>query len=186
MSAREDPDHPDSEVLLRQAVELVANARSMPLSNAALVSREEVLELLEDAVERLPEDLRRARWLLREREEHLAKARREAEEIVEAARVRAERMVQRSQIVRDAKHEADRLVEEAREEARRLRHDAEDYCDRRLGDFEVVLERVTRTVRAGRDKLRGTGPPEREDQARPSQEAAAAGEADDTVFDQDR
>ena len=51
-----------------------------------MVNRDELLVLLEDAVAGLPEELRQARWLLKEREEFLAKARREAEDIIDAGR----------------------------------------------------------------------------------------------------
>ena len=44
----------------------------MPLSASVMINRDEVLELLEDAIERLPDELRAARWLLKEREEFLA------------------------------------------------------------------------------------------------------------------
>ena len=71
--------------LLEHMRELVETARSMPLSNSAIVNRDEVLELLDETMERLPEELRQARWLLKEREEYLERARREADEIVAAA-----------------------------------------------------------------------------------------------------
>ncbi len=185
MSPWDEGDGLDAEVLMRRVLDLVMNAKSMPLSASALISREEVAELLEEALERLPEDLRRARWMLREREEYLAKARREAEEIVESARARAERMVQRTEIVREARRGAERLIEEARDEARRMRHEAEDYCDTRLANFEVVLERLSRTVRAGREKLRGFASLE----PGPASPAGApeTGEApEEAFFDQDR
>ena len=111
------PDHPDAETLLRRVAEIVNNAKSMPLSSSVMISRDEVIELLEEAIDRLPEELRQSRWLLKEREDFLAKVQREADDILEAARGRAERMVQRTEIVREAKRTAQRLVEEAQEEA---------------------------------------------------------------------
>jgi hypothetical protein len=79
--------------LLEGMRDLVVTARSMPLSNSVIVNRDEALEYLEDIVSRLPEEVRQARWLLKEREEFLERAGREAEEIVAAARSRAEGMV---------------------------------------------------------------------------------------------
>jgi cell division septum initiation protein DivIVA len=154
---------PDAETLLRRVVDIVNNAKSMPLSSSVLLSnKDDVLELIEDALERLPAELRQARWMLRERQEFLDKVQREGDEILEAARVRAERMVQRTEIVREAQHVAEKTVEEARELARRLRHEAEDYCDQKLAAFEIVLERTAKTVQGGREKLRVTpsGPSE--------------------------
>ncbi|MGH9060724.1 MAG: cell division initiation protein, partial [Acidimicrobiales bacterium] len=135
-------------------------------------------------VERLPEDLRRARWVLREREEYLEKARREADEIVESARVRAEARVQRTEIVREAKRLAQRTVDEAREDGRRRRHEADDYCDRQLAKFQIVLERTARTVQAGREKLQGPPPPEEE--PRDGDPALPDRLVEDAFFDQDR
>jgi len=146
--------HHDTEAVLRRLIEIVNNARTMPMSNTIRLTRDEVLELLEEALERLPEELKQARWMLKERQEFLAKTSRDGEDILEAARVRAERMVQRTEIVREAAHTAQRLVDEAREESSRLRLEAEDYCDQKLAAFEIVLERTQKTVAAGRERLR--------------------------------
>jgi cell division septum initiation protein DivIVA len=179
-------DQPDAETLIRRVAEIINNTRSLPLSSSVkLDNKEEVLELLGEALDRLPEELRQARWMLKEREEFLARNQRDADEILEQARVRAERMVQRTEIVREAQHSAKRTVEQARDEALRLRHEAEDYCDQKLAAFEIVLERTTKTVQAGREKLRVTplaAPPGGD-----AAEMAGLGEeeVDDAFFDQD-
>jgi vacuolar-type H+-ATPase subunit H len=182
------PEDIDTETLLRRVIDIVRTAKPMPLSTTVRIEGDEVLELLEDAVERLPEELRQARWMLREREEFLAKVRREGDEILEAARARAERMVQRSEVVRSARYTANKTVEEARDTARRLRHEAEDYCDQKLAAFEIVLERTIKMVRAGREKLRVTPVPP-DDGAlgigMTGGELAAEPETSEAFFDQD-
>jgi cell division septum initiation protein DivIVA len=150
----EETNHPDTETLLKRLIEVVNNARPLPMSATVRITKDEVLEMLEDALDRLPDELRQARWMLKERAEFLAKTQREADEILEAARVRAERMVQRTEIVREAAHTAQRLVDDAREDSSQLRLEAEDYCDQKLGNFEIVLERLLKTAQAGREKLR--------------------------------
>jgi cell division septum initiation protein DivIVA len=177
-------DDIDAETLVRRVVEVVTNAKSVPLSSSVMVTKDEVLELLEDALERLPDELRQARWMLKEREEFLAKVAREGDDILEAARVRAERMVERQEIVREARHTAQRVMDDAREEARRLRLEAEDYCDQKLAAFEIVLERTLKTARAGREKLRVTpAPADRPDIGLSTEESSEASEA---FFDQDQ
>ena len=178
-------DHPDSETLIRRVIEIVNNAKSLPLSNSIRLEKDDVLELLEDALERFPAELRQARWLLKERQEFLDKVQREADDSLEAARVRAERMVQRTEIVREAQHTAQVTVERARDEARRLRHEAEDYCDQKLAAFEIVLDRTMKTVQAGREKLRVSPLPPPEPGALGFEEGAAS-ETDTGFFDQDR
>jgi cell division septum initiation protein DivIVA len=149
----EDVTSTEVETLLRRVVDVVENARLMPLSASVMINRDEVLELVEEALERLPEELRAARWLLREREEFLRKVQREGDEILEEARLRAEQMVQRSEVVRAAEQAARRTVEDAEAEARKLRHEAEDFCDQRLAQFEAILDRTTKTVQAGRARF---------------------------------
>ncbi|MGH9180335.1 MAG: hypothetical protein ACRDY5_01275 [Acidimicrobiales bacterium] len=178
-----------TETLLRRIIEIVTNARPMPLSTTVRVEKDEVLELLDDALERLPDELRQARWMLKERAEFLARVEREAGEILEAARVRAERMVQRTEIVRTARNLATSTVEEARDTARRLRHEAEDYCDQRLASFEIVLERTLKTVQAGREKLQAIPSSAREAElgfGADRGDLGATEGVDEAFFDQDQ
>ena len=176
----------DAQGLLRQAVDVVATARTMPLSASVLVARDELLDLLQGALDLFPDELRQARWLLRERDEFLATRQREADNLLEEVRAQAERMVQRTEIVRQANHVAQRILDDAREEARRLRHEAEDFCDQKLASFEIVLDRTIKTVQAGREKLQATPPPLPEDTGAPSAGGEVGTGADELgFFDQD-
>jgi vacuolar-type H+-ATPase subunit H len=175
----------DAEGLVQRAVDIVGSAKAMPLSASVLVSRDEVLDLLHQALEKLPDELRQARWLLREREEFLAEREREAEALMEDVRAQAERMVSRTEVVRQAKQVAQRILDDANEEARRMRHEAEDYCDQKLAGMEIVLERILRTVQAGRQKLQATAPPMAEPAA-PVGDGGDEGAGEDGFFDQDQ
>lgn len=188
MTVNEGHDHVDAETLLRRVMDIVNNAKPMPLSTTVRVEKEELIELLEEALNRLPEELRQARWMIKERQEYLAKAQRDGDEILEAARIRAERMVQRTDIVRSAQHLAQRTVDEAQEDARRLRHGAGDYCDQKLAALEIVLERTLKTVQAGREKLRVTPMPAPEEPAFGFGMEAGnlGGETGEAFFDQDQ
>jgi uncharacterized protein (DUF1778 family) len=154
----ERPRLPGSDVehMLRRLHDIVSSARPMPLSTSVMVNRDEVLDLLDETVERLPEELRAARWLLKERDEYLAKVRREGDEILDQARARAERMVQRTEVVKASEARARKIVDLADAEARRLKNECEDFCDQKLASFEIVLERTQKMVGAGRAKLQGS------------------------------
>ena len=169
--------HPaETEDVLLQLRDVIEAARPVPLSASSMIAKEEVLELIDEALAQLPEELRAARWLLKEREEFLARTRHEAEEILAQARARAERMVQRTEVVKAAEARAYEIVDEAQADARRLRHEVEDFCDQKLASFEIVLERTQRLVAAGRSKLQGTNL---------LAEAAAAAAADGRLNDPD-
>jgi F0F1-type ATP synthase membrane subunit b/b' len=150
----------DTEGSLLKMRELLESSGTVPFSSSPRVNRDDLLTLIDDALENLPEEIKQARWLLKERTEFLARAEREAEQVVDAARVQAERMVERDEVVRAARRHADALVEDAEARSRALQHEAEDYVDQRLAAFEVVLDRTMATVRRGREQLQvHTGTP---------------------------
>jgi hypothetical protein len=134
---------------------VIESARALPLSASSTINKDEVLARIDEIQANMPEELRSARWLLKEREEFRAKIRREGDEIVALARNRAEQMVQRTQVVKAAEARARKVLETAEAESRQLRLEAEDYCDQKLGSFENVLQRTLRQVGAGRAKLQG-------------------------------
>jgi cell division septum initiation protein DivIVA len=147
---------------LQQLEELIQEAKSMPLSSSALVNREELLELVEAARADLPEEIKQARWIVKDREELLAKGRRDAEGIDERAYQERGRLVSEEDVVRASREEADRIISEAQDQARQIRLEAEDYVDAKLAQYEVALERTAKDierslaqVQKGRDKLRG-------------------------------
>jgi cell division septum initiation protein DivIVA len=156
---------------LQKLEEMIREAKSMPLSSSALLNREEVLELVLEMRESLPEEIKQARWVVKDREELLAKARAEAERLVEEAREEQLKMARKEEIVARANEEAKAVAAGAEEEAAKIRSEAEDYVDAKLAQFEAVLQRieeeaqsaikaVARTaeqVGTGRLRLRATG-----------------------------
>ncbi len=143
----------DSETILRRAIDIIATARTIPLSSSPMINRDEMVELLEEALHRLPDELRQARWLLKERKEFLTKTRREADDILDASRNQAERMVQRTEVVRAAELRARKIVEAAEARSTQMKLEVEDFCDQRLASFEIVLDKTMKLVAAGRERL---------------------------------
>jgi hypothetical protein len=172
---REQPS--DAEALLRHAIDVVAAAKAMPLSSSVLVSRDEVLQLLEDALGALPEELKRARWVLADLEALSEQRRREADALLDEVRAEAARLVSRTEIARQARAHAERVVADAEEKGRATIHEAEDFCDQRLAQMEIVLDRLQKTVASGRARLKPRLEPEGD---------AGEGAVDDgAFFDQD-
>lgn len=146
--------------LLDELSDLVAHARAMPMSASCVIHRSEVLELVDAVRQSLPAELQRAGAVIHGADAVVDRAHAEAEAIVAEARERAEQLISDQAVVAAATSRAERLVSDAQAEAVRLRAEADDYCDRRLADFEIDLDRVAQQVRRGRDKLRTRGHPE--------------------------
>lgn len=137
---------------LTQLEELVREAKSMPLSSSVLVNRDEVLQMLAEMQEALPDEVKQARWIVRDREELLGKARADGERIIEQAREEQRRMALKEAVARRAEDEADRLVAEAEDKTGVMRREAEDYVDGKLAQFEISLRRI---LEEAQDTARG-------------------------------
>ncbi len=157
MTTLNDDEYSEQRITLEEALsaiaELVENAKAMPLSASVLVPRDEILFLVDAALDALPVEIRNAQLVLRERHEIAEKARFEADEIISAATAKAERLVARTEIMRQANQTANRMIQEAKEEAARLKYAAQDFVDQKLAGFEIALEAIQRSVKAGRSKL---------------------------------
>ena len=143
----------DTESFLTDAIELISSAPNAPLSSAPKINREQILGILQDALDCLPAEITEARWMLAERDQFLAKTQIEADEILEAGRVKVARMVQRTEVVKAAEARARSVKEAANEDSLRLKSETEDFLDRRLGSFEVLLNRLVKTVAEGRVQM---------------------------------
>jgi F0F1-type ATP synthase membrane subunit b/b' len=133
---------------LAELEELVRDAKSMPLSSSVLISRDEVLEMLHDMQESLPEEIKQARWVVKDREDLLAKARVEGDRIVEQAREEQRRLALRDQVARRAEEEAARMVQDAEDATADMRREAEDYVDAKLAQFEIALRKILEDAQA--------------------------------------
>ena len=71
-------------------------------------------------------------------------------------------------------------MEAAEADSRRLRHETEDFLDQRLGSFEILLDKLQKTVPPAAQRL-SIGVPAAHDRARSTTRTRRKG-----FFDQDR
>jgi cell division septum initiation protein DivIVA len=134
---------------------LVEDARSMPMSASCIVNRAELLGVLEELRELLPEEFRHAQLLLDDREAVVEEGRREAQRVIATAEVERDRLTSETEVAAAAVRQAEQIHIAALEEAQTMRAEVDDYVDSKLANFEVVLDKTMAAVRRGREKLRG-------------------------------
>ena len=133
-------------------------AKGVPLSSNALVDREDFLAMLERLRASLPDEMRAARWMVREREAFISRTNEKAREIIDRARREADQLVSDSNIRAEAVEEANILVRRAEGEARRLRLEAEDDIEKGLQRIESLLGALTDRVQQARNELHQARP----------------------------
>jgi len=141
-------------VLIERLDELVQNAKAVPLTEQVRLDRDEIFELLDEMRATIPDEVKQARWLVKERQETLAEATREADRLVAEAREQASRASAQTEIVRLAEREADAMIADARRRANSLLSEVEDWADGLLAVLEVNLDNFLAAIRRGRERLR--------------------------------
>ena len=140
---------------LQSAITMVNEARAVPLSASCVVHRGELLGILEEINQALPNDLASAQKLLANREGIIEEGRQSAEQLVAHAREEVARMVEQTAIVAAAREESARLIEEAHLKVEKKREEVDAYIDSRLATLEVILNKTLEAVNRGRDRLAG-------------------------------
>jgi YesN/AraC family two-component response regulator len=145
--------------LLEDLLSEIQSARAVPLSNNVMINQEEILDRLHQAIEDLPEELRAARWMVREREAYISRTNEKARDLLVKAREESEQLVSENYVVQEAVEEANALVRNAESEGRRIRLEAEDFAERHLSEAESVLGELYRYITEARAELHKALPP---------------------------
>src|SRR5919206_23891 len=87
-------------VLIDKLDDTIHNAKQVPLTDQVRVDKEEIYDILDQMRATIPEEIKQARWIVKERQEMLAEAKREAERIVKEARERQEQLVSQQEVTR--------------------------------------------------------------------------------------
>lgn len=135
--------------------ELINQARKVPFTSNVMVSEDEIYELIDSLRQILPEEIKQARWIVKERKELLDEAKNEADRIVSEAIDKATKLIAETEIIKKATKQAEEIVKDAENKARTIRLEAEDYADEKLANLEAILTKLITTVEKGRDQLQG-------------------------------
>jgi len=140
-------EYVDKLELLRQKINSkgVLNSRN---------NKKELVEIVENLIDLMPVELRTARWLVREQDTFLTKAREEANEILSIARVESERLISDSYVLKEAVIEANSLIKKAEDEAQSYRAKIEDQIDLKLTEILNKFDQINNFIEAEKNRLR--------------------------------
>jgi cell division septum initiation protein DivIVA len=141
--------------LIDKLEELITEAKKVPFSSLVMVDEEKVFEIIDEMRATLPEELKQARWIVKERQEMLDEAEKEAQRVINEAREKAKQLASETEVVKLAESQAQEIIEAAKQKEREIRLSAEDYADEIMANLEVNLGKLLAAVQRGRDRLQG-------------------------------
>ena len=117
-------------------------------------SKRELIKIIENLIDLMPVELRTARWLVREQDTYLNKAREEANEILNIAKVESSRLISDSYVLQEAVIEANSLIKKAEDEAQAYRAKIEDDIDTKLTEILNKFEQINNYIETEKNILR--------------------------------
>ena len=117
-------------------------------------NKKELIEIVENLIDLMPVELRTARWLVREQDSFLNKAREEANEILSIAKVESDRLIADSYVLQEAVIEANALIKKAEDEAQAYRAQIEDQIDVKLSEILNKFEQINNFIETEKNSLR--------------------------------
>ncbi len=145
----------DIMALIDKLEDLIATGKKVPLTNSVVVNEKDLYDIIDEVRATLPDELKQARWIVKERQEMIEEAEKEANRIIEDAREKANMLAAETEVVKRAEKQAGDILDAARVREREIRLGAEDYADEMLANLEVNLGKLLTAVQRGRDRLQG-------------------------------
>ena len=115
----------------------------------AVVDDRALLAIVDEMRVRIPEEIREARRILREREQIPQSAQMEAEQIIQEAREQADQLVRDEEVVKEAEARAQQLIEEAEEQVEASREEMDVYALNMLRDLERRMQSHLSSIQRG-------------------------------------
>lgn len=162
----------DIQHLVDRLEEILNTGRHVPFTSRTFIDEQHALELIDQMRISIPEEIEKAKRVLRERDRVMAQANEEAARIRELAREKSETLIQRDAITQAAQARAASIIEQSRHEADTIRAEADQYVIDVLSDLEDALTRTLTVVRNGIAHVK------RERSARPATHAQQAAAMD--------
>jgi len=132
----------------------IEHSFTIPFVGRGIIDKDTLLDLLQEARIKFPEELKQAKWVKEERQRIIADAQKEAAAIIKNTEEKIASMVNEHEITKQAYATANQIIESAQENAREIRIGATQYADNVLRTIEEQLIGTVETLRENRKDLK--------------------------------
>ena len=140
--------------VLDEMEEQVESSTRIPMTGKVVIEHEVLLDFIDKMRSVLPEQLRQAQWVTKERDRIIVDAEEEAKQIVSKARNQVRELAEETEIVKEAYERTEEVLREAEQKAAEIRQGANDYAFEVLRGLEDTMSKTLNVVRKGQDELK--------------------------------
>src|SRR5471030_436755 len=126
--------------LLEYLQDLVENSPKVPMSGKVMIDKKELIEVIDQIINYLPDQFKKAEWVMNERERILNEAKKEYDSVRKETMTMMRQNVENHDIVREAKLRAQEITTSAQRDAKAIRLGSRDYSDEILSQLDKEIE----------------------------------------------
>lgn len=143
----------DLQYLIDRLENMVTSAKRMPITNKLMMDEQDLADLIDQMRTVLPEEVRAARKVLRERDTIISEAQQQADEVLKTAHEQAEMLLDQEGLAAEAQARANQHLEEAMQVAQQRIDGADDYAREVLTSLHGQLTRHLSIIDKGLSAL---------------------------------
>ena len=126
--------------LLEYLQDEVDNAAKVPMSGKVMIDKREILEIVDQVINYLPDQLKKAEWIMNEKERILNEAKKEYDSVKKETASMMRKNIENHNIVKEAKIRAEEIIASAQRDAKAIRLGSRDYSDEILSQLDKEIE----------------------------------------------
>lgn len=133
--------------------QIIENAKRVPFSKYITVDRDEILGSLMRIEAMLPDEVKQAVNITKQRDMILKDAYEEKERIIKEAELEFRKKVDESSILMEARKEKEDILQNAKNEGERIKKEALQFASDVLLKIEGVLEKALSTIKESKEEI---------------------------------
>ena len=126
--------------LLEYLQDLVENSSKVPMSGKVMVDKREVVEVIDQIINYMPDQFKKAEWVMSERERILNEAKKEYDSVRKETMTMMRQNIENHDIVKEAKLRAEEIIASAQRDAKAIRLGSRDYSNEILSELDAEIE----------------------------------------------
>lgn len=127
--------------LVDRLEELVGEGKRVPFSTRIMVEEEEFLALVDQLREAVPNEIKQAQRVIKERERIIGEAQDEAGRVITVAQGQAERLISQNAILQESRQRSEEMLRLAEEERQRARGEIDVFIMEQIELVEAAVRR---------------------------------------------
>ncbi|MFT8314755.1 MAG: ATPase [Clostridium sp.] len=128
--------------LLEYLSDIIETSTKLPMTGKSVVNKKEVCEVINDIISALPDELKKAQWIINEKDRILSDALKEADIIRRRNAQTIMKEIEKHDITKEAKINAEEIITSAQNSAKNIEIASRDYANNLLQDLDREIKEI--------------------------------------------